>query len=84
MFFSAHVHISQFSSSSFWVINQSGMKQKLGNCGGGGQCGFCAADFIDSEGWEPRNEYEDKKFPKAPNARLTCFNNIQGPATIRL
>jgi ferredoxin len=60
------------------------MKQKLGNCGGGGQCGFCAADFIDSEGWEPRNEYEDKKFPKAPNARLTCFNNIQGPATIRL
>ena len=64
--------------------HQSGLSQKLGNCGGGGQCGFCAADFVDSEGWEPRSEYEDKKLAKTPNARLTCFNNIQGPATIRL
>lgn len=61
-----------------------GMKQKLGNCGGGGQCTFCAADFVDTDGWVPRSDYEDQKLKKAPNARLTCLNNIQGPATIRL
>lgn len=31
-----------------------GLKQKLGNCGGGGQCTFCAADFESSEGWAER------------------------------
>jgi len=61
-----------------------GMKQKLGNCGGGGTCTFCAAMFVESEGWSERSEWEDKKLAKAPDARLTCFNNIQGPATIRL
>mmetsp|Transcript_8547 Transcript_8547/g.17833 ORF Transcript_8547/g.17833 Transcript_8547/m.17833 type:complete len:254 (+) Transcript_8547:112-873(+) len=61
-----------------------GLKQKLGNCGGGGQCTFCAADFIESEGWCERSDYEDQRLAKAPNARLTCLNNIQGPATIRL
>ena len=60
-----------------------GMKQKLGNCGGGGQCTFCAADFVESEGWGERSDYEDQRLAKAPNARLTCLNNIQGPATIR-
>jgi ferredoxin len=61
-----------------------GMKQKLGNCGGGGQCTFCAADFVESEGWDERSDYEDQKLKKSPTARLSCLNNIQGPATIRL
>eukprot|EP00977_Amphora_coffeiformis_P028586 scaffold36237_cov153-Amphora_coffeaeformis.AAC.1 len=60
-----------------------GMKQKLGNCGGGGQCTFCAVDFIESEGWEDRVEYEDKKLAKNPKARLACLNPIQGPVTLR-
>lgn len=61
-----------------------GLKQTLGNCGGAGQCTFCAADFVESEGWAERSEYEDQKLKKSPNARLSCLNNIQGPATIRL
>jgi len=61
-----------------------GLKKKLGNCGGGGQCTFCAVDFVESEGWEPRSDYEDGKIGKWPNARLACLNNIQGPATIRV
>jgi ferredoxin len=61
-----------------------GLKKKLGNCGGGGQCTFCAVNFVESEGWEPRSEYEETKIGKWPNARLACMNNIQGPATIRV
>jgi ferredoxin len=61
-----------------------GLKQKMGNCGGAGQCTFCAADFVESEGWEPRSEYEASKLKRNPNARLSCLNNIQGPATIKL
>ena len=60
-----------------------GLKQKLGNCGGAGQCTFCAVDFLTSEGWAERSEYEDKKLARFPSARLACLNNIQGPATIR-
>lgn len=61
-----------------------GMKQKLGNCGGGGQCTFCAVDFLESDGWAERSEYEDKKLERlSPESRLACLNNIQGPATIR-
>ena len=60
-----------------------GMKQKLGNCGGGGQCTFCAMDIIESEGWEDRVEYEDKKLAKNPLARLACLNPIQGPVKLR-
>jgi ferredoxin len=61
-----------------------GLKKKLGNCGGGGQCTFCAVDFVESEGWEVRSEYEDGRIPKFPTARLACINNIQGPVTIRV
>jgi len=61
-----------------------GLKKKLGNCGGGGQCTFCAVDFVESEGWSDRSEYEDNKMKKAPSARLACLNNVQGPATIRV
>jgi len=61
-----------------------GMKQKLGNCGGGGQCTFCAVDFVDSDGWTERSVYENGKLGKYPNARLSCLNNIQGPATIQM
>lgn len=61
-----------------------GLKQKLGNCGGGGSCTFCSAVFVESEGWCERSDYEDQRLAKAPNARLTCLNDIQGPATIRL
>jgi ferredoxin len=60
-----------------------GMKQTLGNCGGAGQCTFCAMDFITSKGWAERSEYEDNKLRKFPNARLSCLNNIQGPATLQ-
>ena len=60
-----------------------GMKQKLGNCGGAGQCTFCAVDFLECEGWAERSEYEDKKLKKFQIARLACLNNIQGPATIQ-
>jgi len=60
-----------------------GLKQKLGNCGGAGQCTFCAVDFIESEGWFERSEYEDQKLGKFPTARLACLNSIQGPATVR-
>ena len=60
-----------------------GLKQTLGNCGGGGQCTFCAVDFVESDGWELRSDYEDTKLAKFPQSRLSCLNNIQGPATIR-
>jgi ferredoxin len=60
-----------------------GMKQKLGNCGGQGQCTFCAVDFVESQGWLERSDYEDGKLKKNPDARLSCINEIQGPATIR-
>ena len=62
-----------------------GLKKKLGNCGGQGQCTFCAVDFVEGEGWQERSDYENKKIAKLPpNARLACMNNIQGPATIRI
>jgi ferredoxin len=61
-----------------------GLKQKLGNCGGAGQCTFCAAEFVESRGWLERSDYESSKLKKNESARLTCLNNIQGPATIRL
>ena len=61
-----------------------GFKSKIGNCGGGGQCTFCAVDFLSNEGWGDRSEYEDSKLKKSPEARLSCLNNIQGPAVIRL
>jgi ferredoxin len=64
--------------------------QNIGNCGGAGQCGLCAFDLLlldgsgsGSEGWLERSDYEDKKLRRFPQARLTCLNSIQGPATIR-
>ena len=61
-----------------------GMKQKLGNCGGGGSCTFCAVDFIECDGWAERSEYEDQRLAKlSPTARLACLNSIQGPATVQ-
>ena len=66
-----------------------GLKKKLGNCGGGGQCGFCAVELSDdSEGkvWGERSEYEDTKIGKKAGTeghRLACMNNIVGPATVK-
>lgn len=66
-----------------------GLKKKLGNCGGGGQCGFCAVELIDdSEGgvWGERSEYEDTKIGKKAGTeghRLACMNNVVGPATVK-
>ena len=60
-----------------------GMKQKLGNCGGGGTCTFCAVDILESQGWPARSDYEDKKLAKNPQARLACLNPIQGPVKLR-
>jgi len=77
--------VFRFLTNIIISFGLTGLKQKLGNCGGGGQCTFCAADFVgDSEGWSPRSDYEDQRLAKTPNARLTCLNNIQGPCTIRL
>ena len=61
-----------------------GLKKKIGNCGGSGQCTFCAVKFLASEGWAPRSEYEERKIGKFKDARLACMNNIQGPATIEV
>jgi len=61
-----------------------GLKKKLGNCGGAGQCTFCAVEFVNSIGWAERSDYEDTKLKKQPTARLSCLNNIQGPATVRI
>jgi ferredoxin len=70
-----------------------GLKKKLGNCGGGGQCGFCAVELIDDSSvggsgsgvWGARSDYEAKKIGKGggENCRLACMNNIVGPATVR-
>eukprot|EP00545_Synedropsis_sp_CCMP1620_P000069 CAMPEP_0119009292 /NCGR_PEP_ID=MMETSP1176-20130426/4264_1 /TAXON_ID=265551 /ORGANISM="Synedropsis recta cf, Strain CCMP1620" /LENGTH=257 /DNA_ID=CAMNT_0006961771 /DNA_START=1 /DNA_END=774 /DNA_ORIENTATION=- len=62
-----------------------GLKKKLGNCGGGGQCTFCAIEMTDTTGWGERSDYEDDKIGKklGPDARMACLNNIQGPATVR-
>lgn len=63
-----------------------GLKKKLGNCGGGAQCGFCAVELIDEEGvWGERIEYEATKIGKngSDKCRLACVNNIVGPATVR-
>lgn len=63
-----------------------GLKKKLGNCGGGGQCGYCAMELIDEEGvWGERSDYEAQKIGKNGNekCRLACMNNIVGPATVR-
>jgi len=61
-----------------------GMRQTLGNCGGAGQCTFCAFDLTETKGWAERSDYENKKLAKlSPDARLTCLNNIQGPVTLK-
>ena len=62
-----------------------GFKQKGFNCGGAGQCTLCSFDVLDCDkNWLGRSEYEDSKLgAKFPNARLTCLNEIQGPATLR-
>ena len=63
-----------------------GIKKKLGNCGGGGQCGFCAVELIDDEGcWGQRSDYEIQRIGKSggDKCRLACMNNIAGPATVR-
>lgn len=66
-----------------------GLKKKLGNCGGGGQCGFCAVEFKDdseSGVWGERSEYEDTRIGRKAGTeghRLACMNNIVGPATVK-
>lgn len=64
-----------------------GLKKKLGNCGGGGQCGFCAVELVDDgEGvWGVRSDYEAQRIGKngSGECRLACMNNIVGPATVR-
>lgn len=64
-----------------------GLKKKLGNCGGGGQCGYCAVELVD-EGdgvWGERSDYEAQRIGKngSEKCRLACMNNIVGPATVR-
>lgn len=62
-----------------------GLKKKLGNCGGAGQCTFCAVKCSDlGEEWAPRSDYEETKIGKFKNARLACMTNIQGSATIEI
>jgi ferredoxin len=66
-----------------------GLKKKLGNCGGGGQCGFCAVEVIDADEdgkvWGKRSDYEATKIGKngSEKTRLACLNNIAGPAIVK-
>ena len=63
-----------------------GLKKKLGNCGGGGQCGYCAVELVDDDGvWGERSEYEANKIGKngSEKCRLACMNNIVGPCTVK-
>ena len=66
-----------------------GLKKKLGNCGGGGQCGFCAVELTDdseSGVWGERSEYEDTRIGTKAGTegwRLACMNNVVGPATVK-
>ena len=57
-----------------------GLKEKLGNCGGGGQGTFYAIDNLEADGWSARSEWEDQRIGKklSPTARLACMKNIQG------
>lgn len=60
-----------------------GLKKKMGNCGGGGQCGFCAVRMTNDDEWCERSDYETNKIGKqGPEVRLSCLNNIQGSATV--
>ena len=61
-----------------------GLKKKLGNCGGAGQCTFCAVKMLESTDWAPRSDYEETKIGRFKNARLACLTNIQGPATVEV
>ena len=65
-------------------LNQLSQHMHFETAGGGGQCTFCAVDFLDEESWQARSDYENQKLPKFPTSRLACLNNIQGPATIRV
>jgi len=63
-----------------------GLKKKLGNCGGAGQCGFCAVELIDEVGyWGKRSDYKEAKIGKkeSERCRLACSNTIAGHATVR-
>jgi ferredoxin len=70
-----------------------GFSKKLGNCGGGGQCTFCAVlltpttndDNTTSSSWTERSEWETQKIGKrlGPSARLACLTLIEGPAIIK-
>lgn len=60
-----------------------GLKKKMGNCGGGGQCGFCSVRMTNDDEWCERSDYETNKIGKqGPEVRLSCLNNIQGSATV--
>lgn len=63
-----------------------GLKKKLGNCGGGGQCLHCAIDLSEADAWSvEQSDYEESRIGKfGSTARLACMNNIMGPATIRV
>ena len=62
-----------------------GMKQKLGNCGGNGQCTFCRVKLQDIESsYSPKSEFEIKKIGGTEEDRLACFTLVDGPATVTL
>jgi ferredoxin len=62
-----------------------GLKKKMGNCGGGGQCTFCTVQMMDEDGWGSRSDWEEGKIGKKLDAsyRMACMNSIAGPATVR-
>ncbi|CAM9180871.1 unnamed protein product [Pylaiella littoralis] len=59
------------------------MVGKMTNCNGGGQCGTCAVQVDEADGWDPRSDWEAKKLKGRPESqRLACQTIIQGDATV--
>lgn len=59
-------------------------KGKIGNCGGGGSCGFCAVSITENEFWDTP-EYEKQKLKRYDaTARLSCSTIIEGDCDVEI
>lgn len=59
-------------------------KGKIGNCGGGGSCGFCVVSVTDNEYWETP-DYERMRLKKYDSsARLSCGTIIEGDCNVEI
>mmetsp|Transcript_19507 Transcript_19507/g.40694 ORF Transcript_19507/g.40694 Transcript_19507/m.40694 type:complete len:221 (+) Transcript_19507:162-824(+) len=64
----------------------SSLKAKMGNCGGGGQCGLCKVAISEDDGvWPERTDHEGQKLKKyGADTRLACFTFVEGDCTVKL